>query len=81
MARANPRFTPVVAGVSFAATDALPPATTVEITLAHDYAVELVATVYPEKVDQVGGERIVAGLQTVDTDGRLEKPLADSSVS
>ncbi len=67
IAQANPRFTPVAAGTPLAATDTLPPATTVTIKPAQDYAIELVATFYPMNLAQLGGDRIVAGLQTVDT--------------
>lgn len=67
IAQANPCFTPVAAGTALAATDALPPPTTVEIKLTQDYAIELVATFFPANLAQLGGERIVAGLQTVDT--------------
>ncbi|PMZ83524.1 hypothetical protein, partial [Pseudomonas sp. FW306-2-11AD] len=34
---------------------------------AQDYAIALVATFFPVNMAQLGGERIVAGLQTVDT--------------
>jgi hypothetical protein len=66
LAQANPRFTPVAADTLYAAT-AYPPTTTVTIKPAQDYAIALVATFFPVNMAQLGGERIVAGLQTVDT--------------
>lgn len=64
LARANPRFAPATAAYAAAAA---PPATTVQIKPAADYAIDLVATFYPARFAQLGGEQIVAGLQTVDT--------------
>lgn len=63
-ARANPRFVSVSAARSAGAP---PPATTVQIKPAADYAIDLVATFYPARIAQLGGERVIAGLQTVDT--------------
>ena len=68
----NPRFPPVAAaGNPLAATGAppldltsLPPDTNVEIKPAQDYAIELVATFTSPSPPE--GERLVAGLQTVD---------------
>lgn len=70
----NPRFPPVVAagdslavatGTAFMVTGTAPPETNVEIKPAQDYAIALVATFCSPS--QPSGERLVAGLQTVDS--------------
>ncbi|WP_262408783.1 hypothetical protein [Sphingomonas sp. JC676] len=70
----NPRFPPVTAagdslavatGTALAALDA--PDTNVEIEPAQDYAIELVATFCPAAAAQFDSMRLVAGLQTVDS--------------
>jgi len=69
--RSNPRFPPVAVAGNPAATGAIlsaaggPPDTNVEIKPAQDYAVDLVATFLATSPQD--GERIVAGVQTVDS--------------
>lgn len=66
---ANRRFPPVAARNRAAATGAAlqtaAPQTSVTIVAAADYSVDLVATIFPGSPAPPGGERLVAGLQTV----------------
>jgi hypothetical protein len=64
VAQADPRFPPVAAGYTLAATAGTAPRTSVEIVAVADYGIDLVATFVAAAPAE--GQSLVAALQTVD---------------